>query len=520
MKEKILYIAKTHSRGKEIQFGIKPKDRTRHMYIIGQTGTGKSTLLSNLIVQDIQSGEGLALIDPHGELAENIMHYIPEHRVQEVVHFSPFDTEYPIAFNLFDEVSNDEKPIVAQGLLSTFVRVWGEESFSDRMQYITMNVILALLEYPGATMLGMTRILTDKTFRNDVLSYVTDSAVLNFWQNEFGTWDDRYRKDATAPLMNKFGQFISNPIVKNVIGQTHTKFDFSAVMNRRKILIINLSKGRIGEQNADLLGSMLVTKIYLTIMRRAEAGEADRGNLPPFYLYVDEFQNFASESFSHILAEARKYKLGLIMAHQYIEQMPEAVRAAVFGNVGTMIAFRIGATDAEIFEKEFAPLLLQSDFVNMEFGQIYLRLTIDGIPSRPFLASTMPPRELPELSYRDATIRYSRETYGTLRAVVERQIDNWYRTASQGDTKENQTGQNSERKNLKVRSFTPQRTKSSGGENSPSFKNRKKENPEKNRNSLRDALQKARNGQQDPKPDHETSVSANSTDLLAQILER
>ena len=517
MNEKILYIGNTKFRGSTRPFGIKELDRQKHMYIIGQTGTGKTTLLSNMIVQDIQNGEGVAVIEPHGEMADGLLDYIPEHRVQDVVYFSPSDTEFPIAFNLFDGVDRDERGLVAQSLLSIFKRVWGEDSFSDRMEYITMNTILALLEYPGATMLGITRMLTDKVFRKDVLGHVQDPTVKNFWINEFGSWSQQFQAEAAAALINKFGQFISNPIVKNVIGQTRNRVNFSHLMNQRKILIVNLSKGRTGEQNAYLLGSMLVTKIYLDTMERARLATTEREQLPPFYLYVDEFQNFASDSFAGILSEARKYKLCLIMAHQYIDQMPETVRDGVFGNVGTMITFRIGAKDSEVFEREFAPILQQQDFVNMGFGQIYLRLAVDGIPSSPFSATTTPPIPLPEFSYRDSVLQYSRELYGLPRSVVEQDINTWYQTlaANEDIEKEKQQNNQQESRNMRIHSVPtfgrPNNKQQSYLDRNPrnnSHDDNWKKNGKKN-NALRRQLQNLQINQSD-------GVSNDTTDDIDQ----
>ncbi len=332
----ITYFAETDSRNKRVPFGIKKDDRSRHTYLIGKTGMGKSTVLENMTIQDIQNGNGLAFLDPHGKTADLFLEYIPEHRIKDVIYFAPFDTDYPISFNVLEDVGSDKRHLVVNGLMSAFKKIW-VDAWSARMEYILNNTLLALLEYPGSTLLGVNRMFADKDYRKEVVSKVTDASVRAFWNDEFAKYTDKFATEATAAIQNKVGQFISNPMVRNIIGQTESTFDFRHVMDEKKIVIINLSKGRMGEANANLLGSMIITKIYLAAMSRADQGEKQLEALPNFYLYVDEFQNFANESFADILSEARKYKLNLTVAHQYIEQMSEEVRAAVFGNVGTMI---------------------------------------------------------------------------------------------------------------------------------------------------------------------------------------
>ncbi|KND48442.1 MAG: hypothetical protein AB200_01785 [Parcubacteria bacterium C7867-005] len=423
--DKITYFAETDSRNKRVAFGIKSKDRLKHVYVIGKTGMGKSTLLENMAVQDIQSGEGIAFVDPHGKTADLLLEYVPEHRKQDVVYFAPFDIEHPISFNVMEDVGPDKRHLVANGLMSAFKKLFGEESFSDRMQYILQNTILALLEYPGATMLGINKMLVDKVYRDKVVANVTDSSVKTYWTQEFAGYTERFAAEAIPAIQNKIGQFTSNPLIRNIIGQSKSSFDIREIMDEGKILIINLSKGRVGEANANLLGSMLITKIYLAAMSRADKSEANLQKLPNFYLYVDEFQSFANESFADILSEARKYKLNLTIAHQYIEQMSEEVRAAVFGNVGTMIVFRVGAYDAEILEKEFSPTFTAEDLVNLGFAQVYLKLMIDGVSSQPFSATTLPPIKKQETSLMDEIIEYSRKTFARPRAMIEKEISDW-----------------------------------------------------------------------------------------------
>lgn len=420
----ICYFAETDARNRRAKFGIKTNDRSRHTYVIGKTGMGKSTLLENMAIQDMERGDGVAFIDPHGKTAELLLDYVPEWRIKDVLYFAPFDLEYPISFNVMEDVGPDKRHLVVSGLMSAFKKIW-VDAWSARMEYILNNILLALLEYPGSTILGVNRMLADKEYRKKVVENVKDVSVRAFWVDEFAKYGDRYMQEAGAAIQNKVGQFISNPLIRNIIGQPKSSFDLRAMMDQRKIIIVNLSKGRVGEQNANLLGSMFVTKLYLAAMSRADLSDATLARSPTINLFVDEFQSFANESFANILSEARKYKLALTIAHQYIEQMSEEVRAAVFGNVGTMVVFRVGAYDAEVLEKEFAPVFTAEDIVNLGFAQIYLKLMIDGVTSPPFSAVTLPPMARPSVSYRDDIIEWTRRTYARVRADVEENIKEW-----------------------------------------------------------------------------------------------
>lgn len=426
-KEKVTYIGKVDFRNKQVTFGIKEKDRTRHTYIIGKTGMGKSTLLENLAVQDILNGEGLCVIDPHGSMAEKLLDFIPESRIKDVIYFAPFDSEHPMGLNVLEKVETSKRHLVANGLMAAFKKVFGEERFSDRIQYILNNILLALLENEGQSLLGVNRMLNDKEYRKFIVSNVKDPSVKSFWEEEYAKAGDKYQQEAAPGIQNKIGQFISNPLIRNIIGQQKTSFDLRDVMDNRKILIVNLSKGKVGEGNADLIGSLLITKIYLAAMSRADAGPYELEKLPPFYFYVDEFQNFANESFASILSESRKYNLALTVAHQYIEQMEDEVKAAVFGNVGTMITFRVGATDAEAFEKEFAPKFTMDDIVNLGAYQVYMRLMIDGVGSPPFSAHTLDPIQKQPHSYAQAIIAHSRATYGKPVFEVTEEVTEFYK---------------------------------------------------------------------------------------------
>lgn len=415
------YFAATDSRGKYVPFGIKSKDRDRHMYVIGKTGMGKSTVLENMAIQDIQNGEGFAFIDPHGEAVEHLLDFIPEHRIKDVVYFAPFDMENPIAFNVMEDVGYDKRHLVVSGLMATFKKIW-EDAWSARMEYILTNTLLALLEYPDATLLGVNRMYTDKSYRQKVIDNVKDPVVKDFWTKEFANYGDRYTQEATPAIQNKIGQFTGNPLIRNIIGQSKSSFDIRTMMDQKKILLINLSKGLVGETNMRLLGSMLTTRIFLGAMSRADVSAEKRKSLANFYFYVDEFQNFANETFAEILSEARKYKLNLIIAHQYIEQMEEPVRDAVFGNVGTTVVFRVGPFDAEVLETIFMPKFTKEDIVSLDKRQIYMTLMIDGVGSAPFSAVTIPPIEHPPVSYREQIIASSRAQFTAQRAGIEKSI--------------------------------------------------------------------------------------------------
>jgi len=419
--ERITYFAATDARGNYVPFGIKSKDRDRHMYVIGKTGMGKSTLLENMAIQDIRNGEGFAFLDPHGSAVEKLLDYIPEERIKDVVYFAPFDMEHPIAFNVMEDVGYDKRHLVVSGLMATFKKIW-EDAWSARMEYILTNTLLALLEYPDATLLGVNRMYTDKLYRQKVVDNVKDPVVKDFWTKEFANYGDRYTQEATPAIQNKIGQFTGNPLIRNIIGQSKSSFDIRTMMDEKKILIMNLSKGLVGETNMRLLGSMLTTRIFLGAMSRAGLKSAELDKLPHFYFYVDEFQNFANETFSEILSESRKYKLNLVIAHQYIEQMEEEVRDAVFGNVGTTVVFRVGPFDAEVLETVFAPKFMKEDIVTLDKRQVYLTLMIDGVGSAPFSAVTIPPIEPPPTSYRDAIVEASRSQFATPRAGIESSI--------------------------------------------------------------------------------------------------
>lgn len=420
----INYFAQTDFRGKRQTFGIKSEDRAKHIYVIGKTGMGKSTLLENMAIQDIKNGEGLCVIDPHGSMAEKLLDFVPENRIEDVIYFAPFDLDNPVAFNVMEDVGKDNRHLIANGLMATFKKIW-PDVWSGRMEYILGNTILALLEYPDSTLLGVNRMLSDKAYRDKVVDNVSDPTVKAFWVDEFAKYNERYMQEAGDSIKNKIGQFTGNPLIRNIIGQPKSSFDVREVMDKKKILIINLSKGRVGEINANLLGGMIITKVYLSAMSRANLLESEIRKLPSFFFYVDEFQSFVNDSFADILSEARKYKLSLTIAHQYVDQMPETVRNAVFGNVGTTITFRVGPFDAEVLEKIFFPTFTKEDLVNLGFAQIYLTMMIDGVGSPPFSAVTLAPIPSMGPSYKEEIIAHSRKKFAFKRDDVEKVIVDW-----------------------------------------------------------------------------------------------
>lgn len=423
--EPITVFAKTNFRNREVPFGIKVDDRRRHMYLIGKTGMGKTSLMENMVIQDIRNGHGVAFLDPHGDSVQRILDTIPSNRVNDVVYFNPADLEYPIAFNILEAVESRYKHLVASGLMGVFTKIWAN-LWSARMEYILNNTILALLDSPGNTMLGITRMYVDKRYRKKIVDNIKDPMVRAFWTDEFANYAEKYRTEAVAPIQNKVGQFLSSAIIRNIVGQPKSTIDVRDIMDNRKILIMDLSKGKVGEDNAALLGAMIVTKLQLAAMSRTDIPEHERKD---FYLYVDEFQNFATESFATILSEARKYRLNLIIGHQYIAQLEQErstkVRDAIFGNVGTMVVFRIGAADAEFLETEFMPTFTPNDLVNLPKYHIILKLMINGVASEPFTAVTLPPNPSYVTENREKVIKVSRERYGNPVAEVEEKITRW-----------------------------------------------------------------------------------------------
>lgn len=419
--DEIALFAETNFRGKVAKFGLKRDDRRRHMYIIGKSGMGKTKLLENLVINDIKNGEGVAIIDPHGDFCTDILNKIPEERMKDVVLFDPSDADFPIAFNPMEVIDESLKIQTALGIVGTFKKIFGY-SWGPRLEYVLTYTILALLDTPGSTLLGVVRMLTEKNFRKKIVDNIQDPVVKKFWVSEFATYNDKQASETIAPILNKVGQFISNSLIRNVIGQPHSSFNIRELMDGQKIFLVNLSVGRLGEANASLLGSFMITAIHLAAMSRADMPEEDRKD---FYLYVDEFQNFATDSFKNILSEARKYRLALIVANQYTAQLEESgVKDAVFGNVGTIATFRVGADDANDLVKEFSPPFEALDLVNLPKQHIYIRMTIDGQSEAAFSAKTLTVID-EKTGFREKIMENSRNKYTRPKAEVEKDVADW-----------------------------------------------------------------------------------------------
>jgi hypothetical protein len=416
--ENISAFGLTNFRGINHQFGMLRYDRSRHVYIIGQTGAGKSGTLELFALSDIFHGQGYAIIDPHGDFAVDNMRFIPGSRMEDVVYFNPADTAYPLGFNPLEVTDPAHKTNISSEVIGVLKRMFGD-SWGPRLEYILRYTILALLDRPTTTMLDITRMLTDKKFREDTLSYCTDTVVMQFWRVEFASWNEKFVAEAIAPVLNKVGAFTANPVIRNIIGQPKSTFNIREIMDQGKILIVNLSKGLIGEDNASILGAFLVTKIQLAAMSRSDIAKIE--DRRPFYLYVDEFQNFATDSFATILSEARKYGLNLTVANQYISQMSDTVRDAVFGNVGTMISFRVSADDAPILAKQFEPQFEPTDLLQMHNRNFIINMVINGEKSPAFSASTLtlPP---PQIDNTGRIIENTRRRYSRNRADIEQEI--------------------------------------------------------------------------------------------------
>jgi hypothetical protein len=410
-------------------FGIAAIDERHHVYIIGKTGSGKTTLLRNLIVQHIALGHGVGVIDPHGDLSEELLNLIPPKRADHLVYFNPGDLEFPIGLNPIGNVAPDARHLTASGIVGAFKGIW-RDSWGPRLEYILYNAVSALLECRNQTLLGVNRLLVDDEYRARVIQQVKDPFTRAFWAEEYENYDERFKREAIAPIQNKLGQFLLNPVIRNILGQVKKKVDIPFVMDNGRLFIANLSKGRLGHDKANLLGSLLVTQFQLGAMARSGRPESERRD---FYLFIDEFQNFSTDAFASILAEARKYRLCMALSHQYIDQLPLPIRQAVFGNVGTLIAFRIGSTDAEVMEKEFGNALPASSLADLERYETVVKLLVEGSNLQPFRAKMLPPLGNPT-GRKDKLIALSRERFAMPRRVIEDKLKRWMRRANfEGD---------------------------------------------------------------------------------------
>jgi energy-coupling factor transporter ATP-binding protein EcfA2 len=413
-------IGERHGWGEPQRFGISTEDQRHHLYIIGKTGSGKTTLLRNLILQHIALGHGVGVIDPHGDLAEELLDHIPPNRADDLVYFNPGDIDFPIGLNLLADVAPDDRHLVASGIVSAFKGIW-RDSWGPRLEYILHNAVSALLDCRNATLLGVNRLLIDPVFRAKVVKQVKDPFIRAFWAEEYEGYDERFKREAIAPIQNKIGQFLLNPVVRNILGQVKTRVDIPHVMDHGQLFIANLSKGRLGHDKANLLGSLLTTQFQLGAMSRTNRPEEERRDV---YLFIDEFQNFSTDAFASILAEARKYRLSLTLSHQYIDQLSLPVRQAVFGNVGTLIAFRVGYVDAEVMEKEFGNTFQATVIADLERYEAVVKLLQDGTNVPPFRAKMLPPLEN-RVGRKDKLIARSRERFATPRTVIDEKLNRW-----------------------------------------------------------------------------------------------
>lgn len=415
-------FAETDYRGQRIEFGIKKRDRSKHAYILGKTGVGKSTVFKNMFISDVLAGYGACFIDPHGETVEDLLNHIPESRMEDVIYFDPSDTSNPIAFNLLELSDPSQRDLVADGVVEVFKKQF-DFSWGPRLQYLLQNSIATALEAQGTTLLSVMRLLVDKNYRKFILKQVKDPILLKFWEEEYTQMasNSRLVTEAVAPIQNKVGRFISSSVIRNIVGQVKSSINLREIMDNRKILLVNLAQGKLGEESSALLGGMLITRLQSTAMERIDIPIDQRED---FFMYVDEFQNYATDSFAKILSEARKFRLNLIMTNQYIDQIPLTVRQAIFGNVGTLASFVVSQADAAILANEFAPIFSAEDLVSLEAHSMYVKLAIDGMTSKPFSAKSLDLRYQP-LNMRDTIVARSREKYGTDKQVIEAKIKKW-----------------------------------------------------------------------------------------------
>lgn len=417
MNDELITIGMREGWGQQVPFGIQTPDLRQHVYIIGKTGSGKTTLLRNMILQHIALGHGVGLIDPHGDLAEELLQHIPRSRTDHLVYFNPSDLDFPISLNLLAHIAPDERHLVASGIVGAFKSIW-HDSWGPRMEYILYNAVAALLDCPNTSLLGVNRLLTEDNYRGWVLRQIKDRFIRDFWEHEYASYDSRFQREAIAPIQNKLGQFLLNPVIRNILGQVQCKVDFPFIMDNERLFIANLSKGKLGHDKANLLGSLLVTQFQFAAMRRASMPEEKRRD---FFLFIDEFQNFTTDAFASLLAEARKYRLCLTISHQYVEQVPLPVRQAVFGNTGTLISFRVGHSDADVLQKEFGQGYIAQQFVDLDRFEVLARILENGTNLPAFKGTAMGPVSLgwakPEI-----ILNRSRERFAAARARVEAKL--------------------------------------------------------------------------------------------------
>lgn len=426
--KKICFFGTTNFHNQNNLFGMKRSDRQRHLYVIGKSGVGKSKLLELLIQEDIMNGYGVAVLDPHGDLIDNVMRRLPESRIKDVIYFDPADTDFPIAFNPLEQVAPQYKMRVTIGFIEIFKKLFGS-NWTPRLEHVLRYTTLALLDSPNTTVLSIVKMLTDKNYRQKIVARIEDSVVKNFWVNEFAGWSEKFDNEAIMPVLNKVGQFISTALIRNMVGQPENKLNLRQIMDGSKILLVKLSRGLLGDENSNLLGAMLITKIQQAAMSRADIREDQRKE---FFLYVDEFQNFATDTFEQILSEARKYRLSVTLAHQFMAQLTPALRSTVFGNVGSIINFRVGADDAVVLEKEYTPVFKVRDIINLGVQEFYIKMAIDGETRDAFSGRSLN-IQYPEKDFSRQIIDMSRRLYGRPRREVEAELAKWSQVGSEPD---------------------------------------------------------------------------------------
>lgn len=424
----VSFFGVTNFHNQNFKFGLKQSDRRRHLYVVGKSGTGKSKMLELLIAADILAGRGVGVLDPHGDLVDAILKYVPKERIDDVVYFNPADYDFPVAFNPLEQVPQELRVRVTIGFIDIFKKLFGN-NWTNRLEHVLRYTTLALLDSPNTTVLSILKMLSDKNYRQKIVSRIQDSVIKNFWVNEFAAWSEKFDNEAIMPILNKVGQFVSTALIRNIVGQTQNKVDIAKIMNEGKILLMRISKGNLGEENAALIGSMVITKIQQAAMARTTIPEEQRRD---FYLYCDEFQYFATDTFAEILSEARKYHLNLTMAHQYMGQLSHIIRTTAFGNVGTIINFRVGAEDAAILENEYTPVFKVRDIINLGVREFYIKMSVDGELRDAFSGRTINVQS-PKDNYTDEIIKRSRSRYSTPRAEVENELKKWDESASESD---------------------------------------------------------------------------------------
>lgn len=416
----VLPFGLTNYHNQKIPFGLLREDRARHLYVVGKSGTGKSKLLELLIATDIKEGKGVCVMDPHGDLVDAVIKHVPKERVNDIVYFNPMDIEYPIAFNPMEAVKPELKLRVTIGFIEIFKKIFGA-NWTSRLEHVLRQTTLALLDSKGTTVFSILKMLSDKNYRQTIVSRIEDSVVKNFWVNEFAAWSEKFDNEAITPLLNKVGQLVSTNLIRNIIGQPFNTYNIRAVMDNQKVMLVKLNKGLLGEENAALLGAMMITKIQQAALERADMAEEKRKE---FYLYCDEFQYFATDTFAEILSEARKYRLSLTCSHQYLGQLTPFVRTTVFGNVGTIISFRVGAEDATILEKEFTPIFEVRDIINLAVREFYIKMSVKGQTRDAFSGTTLD-CDAPEQNFKEDIVTHSRATFAKPKSEVESLLRKW-----------------------------------------------------------------------------------------------